>query len=69
MSSLYNYIDAQTFVEGTIKFENIGTAAVLNNRNKKVIFKKYASFTDCKNEINNVPTDNAKDIDVVLHKK
>ena len=67
MSSLYNYIDAQTFVEGTIKFANIGTAAASNNRNKKVIFKKYASFTDCINEINNVPRDDNQDIDVVLH--
>ena len=67
MSSLCNYIDAQTFVEGTIKFASIGTAAASNNRNKKVIFKKYASFTDCINEINNVPTDDNQDIDVVLH--
>ena len=40
--SLYNYINAETIVEGTIKFANVGTAAVLNNWKKKVIFKRYA---------------------------
>ena len=36
------------------------TAAAPNNRNKKVIFKNCAPFTDCINEINNTQEDNAR---------
>ena len=42
------------------------TSAAPNDRNKKLIFKKFAPFTDCTNEINYRPGDNAKDIDVVM---
>ena len=31
-----------------------------DERNKGVVFKSCASFTDCLAEINNTPTDNAK---------
>ena len=34
---------------------------------KKVIFKTCAPFTDCKSEINNVETDNAKDINIAWY--
>ena len=37
-----------------------------NNRNKKVIFKNGASFTDCISEINNKEIDHAKEIGVVM---
>ena len=37
-----------------------------NNRNKKVIFKNCAPFTDCISEINNKKIDNAKEISVVM---
>ena len=30
------------------------------------MFKNYAPFTDCKNEINNTETDNAKNIDIAM---
>ena len=36
------------------------------NTNKKVIFKNFASFTDCISEINNTHVHNAKDIDIVM---
>ena len=35
-------------------------------KNKGVIFKSCAPFTDCISEINNTEIDNAKDIDVVM---
>ena len=38
----------------------------LDKRNKGVIFKNCAPFTDCISEINNAQTDNAKDLDVVM---
>ena len=41
-------------------------AVAPNNRNKKVIFKNCAPFTDCISEINNKEIDHAKDIDAVI---
>ena len=38
----------------------------LDERNKGVIFKNCAPFTDCISEINNNKTDNAKCLDVVM---
>ena len=52
--------------EGTITVNNKGTAAARNNRNKKVIFKNCAPFSNCISEINNTQTDNAKDIDILI---
>ena len=49
-------------VKVTIPIPNTGTAAAPNNRNKKVILKNCAPFTDCINEISNTQVDNAKDI-------
>ena len=37
-----------------------------DNNDKEVVFENFASFTDCKSEINNTQIDNAKDIDVVM---
>ena len=34
-------------------------------KQQSVIFKNYASLTNCKSEINNTEIDNAKDIDMV----
>ena len=53
-------------VKGTITIPNTGTATVPNNRNKKVIFKICAPFTDCISGINNKEIDHAKDVDVVM---
>ena len=44
--SLCNFSDAYVHVGGTILVPNTGTATVPNNRNKKVIFKICALFTD-----------------------
>ena len=35
-------------------------------KNKRVIIKNCALFTDCKSEINNTQKDDAKNIDVVI---
>ena len=37
-----------------------------DERNKGVIFKNCAPFTNCKSETNNIEIDNAKDIDIVM---
>ena len=58
-SNLSNYSDANIHVKVTITVANTGTAAVLNNRNKKVIFKNCVPFTNCIREINNTQIDDA----------
>ena len=66
-SSLCDYSDGYILVKGTISVNNTAAAgAAANNTNKKVIFKNYAPFTNCINEINNTQIDNAKDIDIVM---
>ena len=66
-SSLWDYNDGYVAVKGIITVPNIGTAAVPNNRNKKVVFKDSAPFTDYISEINNTQIDKAKDIDIVMN--
>ena len=66
-SSLCDYSDAYILVNGTISVNNTAAqGAVVNNNNKKVIFKNCAPFTNCISEINNTQIDNAKDIDIVM---
>ena len=68
-SSLFDYIDAYIVKGEAIKIDGEGTddnAKQLHERNKGVIFKNCAPFTNCLSEINNTQIDNAKDIDVVM---
>ena len=60
-SSLYDYSDAYIPVKRTITVNNTRTAAAQNNRNKKLIFKNCAPFTNCISEINNTQIGNAKE--------
>ena len=47
-SSLCDYSDAYILVKGTITVDDTSTAgAAANNTNSKVIFKNYATFTNC----------------------
>ena len=52
-SSLCNYSDTYLLVKGNMIVNNTGAAAASNNRNKKVIYKNCAPFTNCIDEINN----------------
>ena len=65
-SSLCDYSDTYILVKGTIIVNNTRTDTAANNRNKKVIFKNRAPFTNCISEISNTQIDNAKDIDIVM---
>ena len=65
-SHLCDYSDACIHVNGTITVLNTGTAAGPDNRNKKVMSKYCASFTNCISEINNTQVDDAHDSDVVV---
>ena len=60
------YSDAYIHIKDSITTQNTGIAANANNKNKKVVHKICASFTDCISKINNTHVDNAKDIDVVI---
>ena len=55
------------FISVTIAAPNNAAAGVaVNNKNKKVILKNLAPFTDCITEINNTKADNAQKIDVIM---
>ena len=68
-SSLCDCSDAYLFVKGTITIAGAGDNAAArqaDGRDKGVIFKNCAPFTNCISEINNTQVDNAKDIDIVM---
>ena len=51
-SSLCDYSDAYIHAKGTVTIPNTRTAAAAaDNRNKNVIFKNCATFTNCISEI------------------
>ena len=68
-SNLRYYSDAYILVKWRITITRAGADAAAretNERNKEVIFKNCARFTDSISEINNTQVDNAKDVDVVM---
>ena len=68
-ASLRDYSDTYVIVSGTITItggENNDAGRRLGERNKEVIFKNCAPFTDCMSEINNTEVNNAKYVDVVM---
>ena len=68
-SSLCDYSDAYILVKGTITITGAGDDAAArqaDQRDKDVIFKNCATFTNCISEINNTQVENAKDIDIVM---
>ena len=68
-SSLCDYSDTYILESGTITITGAvadDAAKRLDKRNKGVVFKNCAPFTDCISEINNTQLDNAKYIGVVM---
>ena len=68
-SSLCDYRDACILVSETIIITGEGAddnAKRLDERNKEVIFKNYAPFTDCISKVNNTQIDHVKDLNVVI---
>ena len=49
--NFWDYNDAYIYAKGTITVPNTETAAVRDNRNKKVGFKNCAPFINCISEI------------------
>ena len=65
-STLCDYGDAYILVKGNITVNNAAAGANANNTNKKVIFKNFAPFNNCINEINNTQIGNTEYIDIVM---
>ena len=68
-SSLCDYSDAYIWVKGTITITVAGADAAArqaDERDKDVVFKNCAPFTNCISEINNTQVNNTKDIDIVM---
>ena len=68
-SSLCDYSDVYILAKGRITItgaEDDAAARQADERNKSVILKNCAPFTNCKSEINNTEIDNAKNIDIVI---
>ena len=68
-SSLCDYSDAYILVKETITITGAGADAAArqaDKRDKEVVFKNCAPFTNCISEINNTQVYNAKDIYIVM---
>ena len=66
-SNLCDYSNAYILAKGNITVKNTaGAAADPNKRNKNVIFKNRAPFTNCLSKMNNTQIDNAQYIDIVM---
>ena len=66
-SSLCDYSHAYMLAKGNVSVNNTAAAAAdPNDRNKKVIFKNCAPFTNCISKINNTQIDNAQYIGIVI---
>ena len=62
--------DAYILVKGTITVTNTeAECAAPNNRNKKVIFKNWASFTDCIIQTGQIENDGTKDVQIMVSLK
>ena len=53
-------------MKGTIAVTKTNGRGIIDIRNRFLAFKNNAPFTNCISKINNVLTDNAEDLDVVM---
>ena len=65
-SDLCDYSGAYIVVKGDITLTKTKERGIIDIRNRFLAFKNNASFTNCVSKINNVLTDNAKDLDIVM---
>ena len=65
-SNLSHYSDEDIHDKGIITVPNTGKGAAPDNRNKQLIFKNVARFTNWISEINNSQVNDAHDVDVVM---
>ena len=70
-SSLCEYSDAYILVKGTTTVIGVGANAAeraTDKKDKQLILKNCALFTDCTTEIKDTQVDHVRDIDVVIPK-
>ena len=67
-SDLCDFSDAYIVIKGTITLTKDADREFIDVRNRSLVFKNNASFTNCISKINNVLIDNAEDLDVVMPK-
>ena len=65
-SHLCDCSDAYFVVKGDIALTKTITRGFIDTRNRFLAFKNNASFTNCVSKINNVLTDSAEDLDIVM---
>ena len=65
-SDLCHYSDAYIAVKGDIVLTKSNGRRAIYIRNKFLVFKNNASFTNCISKINNVLIDNEEDLDIVM---
>ena len=65
-SDLYDFSDAYIVAKGTITYTKTAGRSFIDIRNRFLAFKNSTPFTNCISKINNVLTDNAEDLDIVM---
>ena len=65
-SDLCDFSDAYIVVKGDITLTKTNGRGIIDIRNRFLAFKNNAPFTNCISKINNVLTENAEDLDVVM---
>ena len=65
-SDLRDYPDAYIAVEGAITLTKTNGREIIDIRNRFLAFKNNAPLTNCISKINNVLTDNAEDLHIVM---
>ena len=66
ISDLCDYSDAYIVVKGDIILRKRTTRNFIDTRNRFLAFKNNAPFTSYISKINNVLSDNAEDLDIVM---
>ena len=68
-SSLYDYSGVYILLKGTIIIIGVRADAAVqraDQSNKRATFEKYAPFTNCFIQINNIQVENGEYLDVVM---
>ena len=65
-SELCNFSDVYIVIKETITLTKTKRRGFIDIRSRSLAFKNNAPFTNCISKINNVLTDNAEDLDVVM---
>ena len=65
-SDLCHFSDAYIVVKGDTTLTKTNKRRIIDIRNRFLVFKNNAPFTNCISKINNVLIDNAEDLDVLM---